>query len=1147
MNSIPRTLIPLLWISAQTTLMAVTGDLDNDGLRDTVETSTGIYISPTNAGTNPNLADTDGDSLPDGMEITLGTNPVNAASKVKRPNIIYILADDLGYGDVGCFWQNQRSGIWKFATPGLDAMAAQGAKLTHHYVGAPICVASRCSFLQGRSTGHADVRDGFFDAPLPNNHTLAGMLKSAGYRTVHIGKAGLTGYNANAPTAHPLTRGFDRFFGYLTHSFAHKHYPNNGNNPNGSKISNDYQFITNAYQDVYTSDVFTAFAKKTIIEETANNPDRPFFIYLSYDTPHFDAEYPPTRDYPTGTGVTGGIQWTGSPSYVNTATNDPNKVNNIANRHPSANTAWYPDAQKFITMTRRMDDSVADILQTLRDLGIDDDTLVVFTSDNGPANKPIYPGSFESYGPFEGIKGDLLEGGIRVPTIAWWPGKVPSTGQLSNIREITRPCANYDWMATFAAMAGAPVPSASDGTSILPTLTGQGTQLDKGFLYFEMYTSTNTGDYNEWTYHRKDPTQHMQAIRIGDFKGLRTGITSADNTFRIYNVVNDPKESVNLAASRPDLQAQMKSLAVGARRPGGLVNRPYDTALIPAVSQIVRPGIKWKSYEGYWPWLPDFRTLVATATGEILSPVTTVRTRDTDIGISYEGYLSVPTSGAYTFQTTTNSGTTLWIHESRVIDNDFNFTATKASGAVYLAAGLHPMRLHYRHQAGTATLDLKYSGPSIPLQTIPPSAYFTEGQPTILLPDALVTKKNTSALVDVLANDTAEYPLALQTASTPTMGTASLSGGKVLYSPQSGFIGFDQFTYTVFDQFTTSTGQVKSTVLLDNEIWLPLDEAQGSSTSVSGTTAQPSGTLTGLPKWDVGRYGTCLNFDGVDDRVTFASLSLPTGATPRTFSCWLKPSRNIPASDNQILFTYGNPTSGQAFSVRLGRLPNSPNNLVASVEASPGKILGSKSINDGLWHHLAIVVADHNLNGTNDIAEAKIYIDGILDPSSSTTSTSVATTSNSPVSIGGSSTAGSVHYRGRLDDIRIFPRALDLTEIQLIYQQPSNQTSELLTLDSDKDGITDELELMAGTDPDDSASTFKIQSFNTTENGISLQWSAVAGRTYRVEESSNLTTWTSVPGIAPMVITSTQPNASVVISANSAARRFLRIQVALTP
>jgi hypothetical protein len=231
----------------------------------------------------------------------------------------------------------------------------------------------------------------------------------------------------------------------------------------------------------------------------------------------------------------------------------------------------------------------------------------------------------------------------------------------------------------------------------------------------------------------------------------------------------------------------------------------------------------------------------------------------------------------------------------------------------------------------------------------------------------------------------------------------------------------------------------------------------------------------------------------------------------------------------------------------LGRLPNSSSNLVASVEASSGKILGSKSINDGLWHHLAIVVADHNLNGTNDIAEAKIYIDGILDPSSSTTSTSVATTSNSPVSIGGSSTAGSIHYRGRLDDVRIFPRALDLTEIQLIYQQPSNQTSELLTLDSDKDGITDELELMAGTDPDDSTSTFKIQSFETTENGISLQWSAVAGRTYRVEESSNLTTWTSVPGIAPMVITSTQPNASVVVSANSAARRFLRIQVALTP
>ena len=465
MKTIFRRLLLSLLFSIPTAVSAAMGDIDNDGLRDEVETNTGSFVSATDTGTNPNIDDSDGDSLTQGLEVNNGKNPNDPLSTLKRPNIIYILADDMGYGDVGCFGQNQRTGIWKFATPGLDSMAAQGAKLTHHYVGAPICVSSRCSFLQGRSQGHADVRNFQFDKPLPNNHTLPGVLKTAGYRTVHIGKSGLAGYDPNAPTAHPLTRGFDRFFGYLTHRYAHQHYPRNGTTAQGAKISDDYNFITDAYQDVYTSDVFTAFAKKTIIEETTNNPDRPFFIYLAYDTPHFDAQNPPTRDYPAGSGLNGGLQWTGSPSYVNTASNDPNKVNNPANLHPSVNSAWYTSAKQYVTMVRRMDDSVTDLLQTLRDLGIDQNTLVVFTSDNGTAENPVNPSSFGSMGPFEGIKGDLLEGGIRVPTIAWWPQKIIGTNNLNNIREISRPTANYDWLATFAELAGVPAPSATDGTA----------------------------------------------------------------------------------------------------------------------------------------------------------------------------------------------------------------------------------------------------------------------------------------------------------------------------------------------------------------------------------------------------------------------------------------------------------------------------------------------------------------------------------------------------------------------------------------------------------------------------------------------------------------------------------------------------------
>ena len=319
MQTLLRILILPFLALAPSPLNAALGDLDNDGLRDAVETNTGIYVSPNNSGTNPNLADSDGDSLPDGLEITLGRNPNDATSKIKRPNIIYIVADDLGYGDLGCFWQNQRTGPMKFATPGLDAMAAQGAMLTHNYVAASICAPSRCSFLEGRSQGHASIRDLQFDKPLPVGYNIASMLKSAGYKTVHIGKAGLAGRDINNLSAHPLDRGFDRFFGYLFHGHAHEHYPRNGLGKNGAMICNDRTYITDAFQDLFSADAFTAFAKKSIVDSRSQEPDKPFFIYLAYDTPHFDNQYPPTATYPSGGGLSGGLQWTGSPSYVNTA------------------------------------------------------------------------------------------------------------------------------------------------------------------------------------------------------------------------------------------------------------------------------------------------------------------------------------------------------------------------------------------------------------------------------------------------------------------------------------------------------------------------------------------------------------------------------------------------------------------------------------------------------------------------------------------------------------------------------------------------------------------------------------------------------------------------------------------------------------
>jgi len=709
-------------------------------MRDEVETNTGVYVSPDDTGTNPNLSDSDGDSLPDGLEANIGSNPTDPASKVTRPNIIYILADDLGYGDVSCFWKKQRTGkgIENVVTPGLDTMAAQGAMMTHHYVGAPICASSRASFLLGQHQGHSEIRNYQFDKALPNGLNIASVLKGAGYRTIHVGKAGLAGVLANPLDAstqlagHPLKRGFDRFFGYLRHSDSHEHYPRNGAANRLAVIHNDYSPVVDAHVDLFTSDAWTAFAKKTIIEETTSHPDRPFFLYLSYDTPHFYGQFSPSAEYPTGKGLDGGIQWVGAPSYANTAVNDAARVDNPANRHPSAGANWYHTHQKYVSMIRRLDDSVTDILQTLRDLRIDQNTLVIFTSDNGPADTEVVPYFFQSFAGFEGLKTDLWEGGIRVPTIAWWPGRIPATNQASDIRKISRPCANYDWLATFAELAKVPAPSSSDGTSLIPTLTGQGTQSERGYLYFEFYYPGATMAYPEFPTHSNATKNQMQAIRIGDYKGVRYNITSQSDPFLIYNVVTDPKESLDLSPARPDLVEKMNYLSVAARRKGGGVVRPYDTALIPAIHRpSVENGIHWKSYEGNWPWLPEFRDLTPAAAGTTQEISPTIRSRENDVGLSFEGYISVPTSGAYTFRSTSNSNICLWIHETRVIDNDFNFLPQKSSDPVYLSSGLHPIRFYYRHKDGTASLELAYSGPGIPMQKIPTSGYFVDSAPPL--------------------------------------------------------------------------------------------------------------------------------------------------------------------------------------------------------------------------------------------------------------------------------------------------------------------------------------------------------------------------------------------------------------------------------
>lgn len=950
----PNRLLTLLWVFLPTALLAAPGDADNDGLRDEVETGTGIYVSPSNTGTNPAIADTDEDSLPDGMEVGLGTNPVDASSKVKRPNIIYILCDDLGYGDVGCFWQNQRTGTWKFQTPGLDAMAAEGVMMTHHYSAAPICAPARASLLLGQHQGNALIRDIQFDKALPDNHNIASVLKSAGYHTVHVGKAGLAGTVSNPLLSsanlegHPLKRGFDRFFGYLRHEDGHEHYPRNGTAARLAVIHDDYQPVTGAYQDLYTGDAWTAFAKKTIIEDTTQHPDRPFFLYLSYDTPHFYGSASPTATYPANKGKNGGIQWTGAPAYANTAINSAARVNSQANVDPSVLSSWPSQAKNHVSMIRRIDDSVSDILQTLRDLGIADNTLVVFSSDNGPTDTETSPAIFQSYAGFEGMKFDLWEGGIRVPTIAWWPGKITGTNQLSNIRKVTEPSANWDWMATFSELARVQCPATTDGISLLPDLTGAERIKKRDFLFFDTLYGGNTNPIPDFPNHGGELRYQMQAIRIGDLMGVRYNIQTPFAPFRIYNVVTDPKESVDLSATMPDLQSRLLEIAVGARRKGdGGWVRIYEGARIPAVTRsLTKPGLTWSGFEGQWPWLPDYKQMKPTRTGITAMISASNLTRNDDAGLSFTGYLSVPTDGNYTFELNSNNSASLWIHEGLAIDNDYLFTPTKTSAPINLAAGLHPIRLYYRHQGGTAALNLKYSGPGIPMQQVPASAFFVEAAAAPLPPP------------------------------------------------------------------------------------LPPPDRDG---------------------------------DGV--------------------------------SDDDELVAGTNPDDPQSF-LRVESISNENGNVILHWAGVAGRTYRVQESDDlGNW------VAVPDLNAV------------------------VVVESTGDVSV-------SILENGSLN--RFFRVLASITP----PQPPSDQ---------DRDGYPDETEVLAGTNPNDPNSYFKIHTFDLTEIGTVLQWSGVAGRTYRVEESPNLTTWTLVPGLAPIVMTSTTPNASVTVPKNGVTQRFLRMQVMLTP
>jgi arylsulfatase A-like enzyme len=417
-----------------------------------------------------------------GHSLAFGARQADGAVR-RKPNIIYILTDDLGYGDLGCYGQKL------IRTPNTDALAAEGVRFTQHYAGSTVCAPSRCCLMTGLHTGHARVRGNSPRLPLrPEDLTVAEMLKDAGYATGIFGKWGL---GEPDTTGVPNKKGFDEWFGYLNQRRAHNYYPEYL-----WKNQEQYWIKENmeGKKGVYSHDLFT----EESLESIRRNKDKPFFLYLAYTLPHANNEL--GRE--TGNGI------------------------EVPSDEPYSSEPWPQQEKNFAAMIARMDDDVGRIVKLLKELGIDEDTVIFFTSDNGPHKEGGHDANFfESSGPLRGIKRDLYEGGIRVPMIARWPGKI-KPGTVSD-----QVWSFWDFLPTAAEIAGVKPPEGTDGIGMLSALLGQ-PQRNPEYLYWEFYERG-----------------FSQAVRMDDWKGVRK---SLDGRIELYNLRDDIGEEHDIADEHPE-------------------------------------------------------------------------------------------------------------------------------------------------------------------------------------------------------------------------------------------------------------------------------------------------------------------------------------------------------------------------------------------------------------------------------------------------------------------------------------------------------------------------------------------------------------------------------------------------------------------
>jgi hypothetical protein len=327
----------------------------------------------------------------------------------------------------------------------------------------------------------------------------------------------------------------------------------------------------------------------------------------------------------------------------------------------------------------------------------------------------------------------VWEGGVREPTIAAWPGHI-AAGQVTEFVS-----SFWDWMPTFADLAGLPPPAQADGVSLVPLLTGRSGQRSRGFIYEDYYYYSpphpNPNGPLIEIYARKHVTGRgvQQMLREGDFVAVRTQVHHPDDPLRLYNVITDPHEDHNLAddPKYAQLMKKMRDDLASVRRPDVSAPRPYDQEQLPAVSTATTPNaIDADLYHGSWPWVPDFDALQPVGHQRVAGLSLDSLALQSNSGVKFSGYLNVPADGTYTFWLTDDDGAQLWLHEAHVIDDDFNHSSATVSGSINLKAGMHPFRLFYRHGESAPTLKWEFEGPGIARQVIPASYFAASAEPS---------------------------------------------------------------------------------------------------------------------------------------------------------------------------------------------------------------------------------------------------------------------------------------------------------------------------------------------------------------------------------------------------------------------------------